>query len=1194
METDGTLISDQMVTISAAQDYWVVLRTYQDQILQAEVSGIGISSSAIVDVAPNQYMKLVIQAPGEELAPGIFADQELDGKLGTPLAQDVGVPFDVTVFATDYYHNPISESDIALPISIDFSSSDLAAILPSNPQVLSDNDREFPITLLTLTGPGEHTVTIDDIDRAIDATTVVPVVAGTLDHFDIGINNSTIPYVDDVLEPIPDLIAGGILSNVTVIARDVFGNHIASFADSISLLTSFGDEAINPSRISMASGFNGSGDEFGVWRGSISITRADTNISLLVEDDIYSRIGISNEFDVFAGTYADLQLIFEGEITTPGVAPGKIGLPLPVTAGDTISAVVTAVDQFWNPVLGEPWVHFASDNYFDMVSLNDTQLEADGSSDFDILLRTATTHSISVSDLTFPSYSDSSSVTAGLGVWEKMVLVTPGETHEPGGYEPDGKIGTPAEQVASLQFSITAQATDKYWNSIPIDGGIINLVASDGTLDATNPINNNQPLVAGQIVFPIASPNLGVVDVEVSNSEDSAIEIQSVPIEVTLGAGYRITVSDTVLAGPPELFEMTVEMVDEFGAVLTNAQNIFYMTALTSGLNPSDGNLQITEAQLIDGAITLVAQAFDTAGNIFIQVSDDAGRTNLSQLIRVNSNDVIFDVTVDTSSPVIAGQDFAVTVQLLDTQTGTVVPDNRSFSIGVLDESGMSGIGRVGIVSQQLNSGSVTFNQTYTRSENISLQVWADTLVAQSVLFTIDDAGYQRIQILAPGETLEPGADLFIDTDGKSGAPVQQRASEPFIFSVYATDMFFNHVDSVNSGVINLASNDNAYLITNNPVFNDIVFTNGVAEFSNFLIAQGSIVVTASDTLDASLITQSVTIETAPAYIYSLITPETAQTGSAPGFSMSIQLVDPITGELVVTEENTIYLEPAEPAIGVLSVTSTWLSSGAAVVSEQSYSELEELSIKVSDDFGRTGISSVIEMQSSGLYFEVTVPDSVVVGDIFDIDVRLVDSNTGSTVTTMDGPVAVSVFDAVTGLPGSGELGIVQQILVDGQCTISQTYTLSGSSWFEIIDTNNSSGISNSCLFAPGEFIAIQVVPPGGFETPDVQQSGIPFSVEIVAIDSWLNQVDIDDGELSLTTELPATVTLVNPDDLDAPFINGSRFIDLILEGTGSVLLQVEDLTRPMVNSGAVSIPTNEAQYQIILPDPAVVTTGPP
>ncbi len=118
--------------------------------------------SARVNVSPAPYNRVVVEAPGESLDPGIFDSIEDDGKIGQPSVQDAGVPFNVRVYATDVYWNPITDFDPALPISADFSSSDLAAVLPSNPQALNNNSQVFAVTLITLADPNQQTIRVDD------------------------------------------------------------------------------------------------------------------------------------------------------------------------------------------------------------------------------------------------------------------------------------------------------------------------------------------------------------------------------------------------------------------------------------------------------------------------------------------------------------------------------------------------------------------------------------------------------------------------------------------------------------------------------------------------------------------------------------------------------------------------------------------------------------------------------------------------------------------------------------------------------------------------------------------------------------------------------------------------------------------------------------------------------------------------
>ena len=62
-------------------------------------------------MSPDAYARMVVEAPGETLDPGIFDAIEDDGKIGDASVQDAGVPFDVRVFATDAYWNPVSDLD---------------------------------------------------------------------------------------------------------------------------------------------------------------------------------------------------------------------------------------------------------------------------------------------------------------------------------------------------------------------------------------------------------------------------------------------------------------------------------------------------------------------------------------------------------------------------------------------------------------------------------------------------------------------------------------------------------------------------------------------------------------------------------------------------------------------------------------------------------------------------------------------------------------------------------------------------------------------------------------------------------------------------------------------------------------------------------------------------------------------------
>lgn len=1209
LDSGNNVIEDHRFTLNGPAVYKIVFRTAGQQHIQANVGGIEPSVSSTVSVSPNTFIRLAVVAPGETLDPGTF---DPDGKQGAPHAQDAGVPFDVQVYATDYYYNPISNSSPTLPLNVDFSSSDAAAVLPGNPQTLFSNAGSFPVTLKTLATPNQQTISVMQSGGTITGQSVVPIVAGTIDHFDIGINNYTNPDVGDVLQDIPDHQAGTWIPNLTVIARDAFGNHISSYQDSVTLSLSVGGNVITPTRISMTDGF-GAGLVWGVWRNQLRVTRAGTGLRVIATDDIYGRTGQSNVFDVFPGPYESIQMLLPGETATPGEFPGKYGVALPQTAGDTLTVTVAALDSWWNPVPDQPLVHIESSDYIDLFSPNDVALDPDGTTDFQFAFRTATTHTLRVWDLVEPAQSDSSDVAVSPGEFFRLMAVAPGETVEPGGPEVDGKTGQPDAQIATLQFPLVVYGVDRFWNRVDVSSDRVRLLSDDGSIVPGNPINNGQTLSHGEIVFPVALNGPGLVTMTALDETDPTKLGQEVIVEVQQGAQYRITLPDTAVAGPPSTFPVTVELVDASGVVMTNAFNPITVRALTPTLQPAAGNLLVTSAQLDSGTVDIPMQAYDRVEQIVLEISDPSGRLGYSSILQLISGGLGYEIVVGTDPAPVAGPPavFPVTVRLRDLSTGNVVNDDRFFDLEMLDSAGNPALGVLASTEQRLIDGEVTFNQSYTRAEDVILRVFDDTgLEGHSSVFHVGPAAYARVQVLAPGETPLPGVPASAAT-GKTGAPVQQRAGEPFPLSVRAVDAYWNLVDTVNGGQVHLASSDDSFGWPDNPSQNDVPFVDGVRDVTAFVAATGAVTVTASDGLNPGAPSQSVEIPTTEPYAFEIITPATAQTGGVPGFSMTVRLVDPDTGDLVTDAFHRIMLTPYRsdyaPASGVLGLTEAWLVGGVAVINDQTYSALQDIVIHVRDDFGRQAYSDPIEMETAGLYYRVTAPDEAVVGGpaTFPLEIELVDANTDQRVDSQSPLVQIQVYAAGTGLAGGGVVGVIQQLVTQGHAVVNQTYTLAEEIYFQVTDGDGNSGVSNSCRMLPDGFKQLQIVAPG--ETPDpgadnatgktgaplVQIAGEPFNLEIRAVDQFWNPVtSINDGAIELACSETGAFSWLNPGDYHAPFVNGRRTVGVILDVEGNLSLVAQDPQHTSAGEGQVTIPVVEAAYAITVPDTAYV--GPP
>ena len=1209
LDGGGTLIESGVITLNGTGLFSALMATHGDQLLQASVGGQADSFSSPLRVSPNTYQRLMVIAPGETLDAGtIYAP----GKVGTPSPQDAGSPFNVQVIATDYYYNPIDAASPFLPIPLAFTSTDPQATLPAAPQSLQTGTGVFQVTLETLAEPNQQLVTATDPVSARAASALIPVEAGVIDHFEIGVNDGTNPDPTDSLDPVPDHQAGAWLPNLTVIARDAYGNHIHNYTDSVSLRLNVGGDVLSPLRVSLADGY-GTGVYQGVWRGSLRITRAGQGITVSAVDDIYGRSGASNPFDVLPGAYTGLQVLLPGETATPGESPGKFGDPLPVVAGATATAAVTALDAWWNPTPASPIVRVSSSSYADLISANDVALEPDGSSDFALSFRTATAQTLRVRDLALSARRDSSLATVTPDAFTRLQAIAPGETPNPGGPEVDGKTGAPAVQTATLQFPLTVHAVDRFWNRVDNGFHNIHLGSDEGSLVPGNPLNNGQSLAAGEIVFPVSLSSLGYVTLTAYDLTDAGILGHDVIVQVAAGAQYRITTPDTALVGPPSSFAMTVELVDEAGTVMANAYNQVTLRALTPTLQPAPGVLLVTGAQLTAGVVAIPAQGYDVASRIVIEVSDSSGRLGYSDIIRMDPNGLWYDVTVGTTPLPVAGPPaaFPVTVRLRDTETGSLVDDDRFFSVAIVDNAGALGAGAVGITSRRLVDGQVSFQQTYTQAGEFAVRAFDPSgLAGDSPLFTVRPAGYQRLQLLAPGETARPGAAAFAAT-GKSALPDTQRSGEPFPLAVRAVDQYWNPIGDESSGRIHLATTDGSFSWPDNPDPQDAPFFLGGRAVEAFLVAEGSVGVTVSDLDAPQLPGQTVAVPVRRPYVYEVTVPATAQTGGMPGFAMTVRLLDPDTGDPVAGADHRVVLTPLQagfaPGAGVLGTAEVYLVNGVSFISDQSYSALEDLRVRVSDDFGRQATSGVVAMETGGLYYDVVAPADATVGGpaTFPLSIDLIDSNTGERVTAHSGLIQISVLSAATAAAGGGVLGTVQQMLVGGHADVQQTYTLAEEVYFRVLDGDGNEGFSNSCRLAADGFKQLQVVAPG--ETPDpgaeagtgktgapvVQTAGEPFVVELRAVDQFFNTVtSLDGGALELDCSEPDLFAWQNPADYHAPFVGGRRQVGIVLDGAGNLTLNADDTQHPEAGQGHVTIPVAEAVYEVSVPDTTFV--GPP
>jgi hypothetical protein len=126
-------------------------------------SALPAGGKAFFRVAKYPFVKLQVLMPGETAAPNTPT-----GKTGTPDAQAVNLPFNVTVNAVDQYWNVVPSSD-----EIAITSSDAAATLPAN-ATLVGGTKTFSVTFGS-SSPPNFTVTATDVtDASKTANTGTP------------------------------------------------------------------------------------------------------------------------------------------------------------------------------------------------------------------------------------------------------------------------------------------------------------------------------------------------------------------------------------------------------------------------------------------------------------------------------------------------------------------------------------------------------------------------------------------------------------------------------------------------------------------------------------------------------------------------------------------------------------------------------------------------------------------------------------------------------------------------------------------------------------------------------------------------------------------------------------------------------------------------------------------------------------
>ncbi|MGH7724532.1 MAG: hypothetical protein ACREOU_03815 [Candidatus Eiseniibacteriota bacterium] len=538
-------------------------------------------------VHPGNFSRLQVIVPGETPLPG-----SVTGKTGTPATQGAGRTFNVGVYATDQWWNPVPSGD-----NVRLTSSDPAANTPLT-GALSNGFRQFLASLGTV---GTQTLTVSDLSNgSITGMTSppIPVIPSAVDHF--------------VISTIPSSVTAGDPVSVTIRATDSNGNTIPNYTGDARLAANTGAGSISPEDIAFTAG---------EWTGTMRFFGAGGAVSFTCSDFAAPpNTGTSNAFTVAPGPLAKLQVLLPGETAEGGTADGKTGVPTPQSAGSPFTLTLRGVDAYWNLVPGvNDRVALASSDEFAGMPAETTL--ANGQRLLSVRLFKSGSQRIWASDVTNSSVgSDTSSyVTVGGGPFARVLILAPGESPAPG--TTSGRTGAATDQSINFAFTCTVLATDNWWNPV---GGVSDVVrlASDDPLATLPP---DQALVDGRAEMVVRLARGGYNQISVSDVTDPSKAGSSTQVRA-ISSGFHLEASITpasARAGEP--FTITVKVTNDAGSVIQEINSFVTLEVQNASTRqPGRGTLLTTQFQLLQGQ-RIVSETYTFVEPILIIARDDAG-----------------------------------------------------------------------------------------------------------------------------------------------------------------------------------------------------------------------------------------------------------------------------------------------------------------------------------------------------------------------------------------------------------------------------------------------------------------------------------------------------------------------------------------------------------------------------------------
>ncbi len=360
-------------------------------------------------------------------------------------------------------------------------------------------------------------------------------------------------------DAIPSPQTAGVAFQCTVYAYDSF-NNVVNYNGSAEVFATPGTQ-YGWQQVSFTSG---------MWQGQFTATLA-SNYTITCRDyNVPAHTGESNSVLFNTNTPYKVLAILPGETYIQGIESGKAGNVIPQVAGVNFNIEIYYTDQWSNLInTGNDACQIVSTDLFTMpqgFTLNN------GSDIVSFACRTAGQHYFYTSDITNPSIKSdtSSSINVNAGVYSALLIILPGETHEPGDttttvVNTPGKTGDPTDQYFGSAFTVMVYATDTMWNKTFVSGNQVQLY-SDFLFNNPSP----EDLSNGEAQFTVYFNEIGRV---LLWAEENAIRSKNNYLNILTEIDTTV-VPDSFIAYPNPMGIETQNMV--FAYSLDQACNVTF------------------------------------------------------------------------------------------------------------------------------------------------------------------------------------------------------------------------------------------------------------------------------------------------------------------------------------------------------------------------------------------------------------------------------------------------------------------------------------------------------------------------------------------------------------------------------------------------------------------------------------------